>query len=190
MLNGMLIGIIVFTIIYPFIFQKKTLWHQIITGLIVMYGGVVSFLTMSYNPPKYWNITLEGTKNAFNNIDFIPFVSSIEIFKNCQLINYYKPFILLVGGNLIMLMPLALLVPLINREKFKLKQIIVLAMCVSFSIECLQLLTNILNNNILRAVEIDDFIQNVSGCILAYLIFDKLKLIDLINKTAIKLQLN
>lgn len=189
-LNGMLIGIVIFIIIYPFFFHKKTIWEQIVTGLIFIYGGAITFLTMLYNPPQYWNISLSGINNAIQNIDIIPFTSSIEIFKNCQSIDYYKDFIVLIGGNLIMLTPIAILFPLLNREKYKFKRVSLLAIKVSFTIEMLQLLTNIIGGKLHRTVEIDDFILNVSGCVLAYLIFDKLGIIKFIEKTATRFQLN
>lgn len=189
MINGMLAGVVGYILVYPFFYNNKTLWQKIIIGLIYIYGGALIFLTMFYNPPKYWDISVYGLENAIQNIDYIPFVSTIRIFKNSQSINYYRDFIILIGGNLIMLSPISLLFPLLNKEKYKLKQIIKLAVCVSLSVELLQLLTNILTSHIVRTVEIDDFIQNVSGCIVAYFVFNYLGITKLIEKIAIKYKL-
>lgn len=190
MINGMLVGIITYILVYPFFFHNKTLWRKIITGLIFIYGGALAFLTMIYNPPKYWDITLQGLVLAIKNIDYIPFISTITIFKNSQSINYYKDFIVLIGGNLIMLTPIALLFPLLNRDKYDIKQVTLLAFYLSLTIELLQLITNILINDIARTVEIDDLIQNVSGCVIAYFLFNKLEIINFIDKTATKLKIN
>ncbi len=188
-INGMLAGVVGYILVYPFWYHNKTIWHKFITGLIFVYGGALIFLTMFYNPPKYWDITSQGFINAIKSIDYIPFISTITIFKNSQSINYYKDFIVLIGGNLIMLSPIALLFPLLNKEKYKFKQVTILAMYVSITVELLQLLTNILTNHIVRTVEIDDFIQNVSGCMLAYFIFKYFGITKLIENIANKLKL-
>ncbi|MFZ2538791.1 MAG: VanZ family protein [Oscillospiraceae bacterium] len=169
-LEGMLVGFILFIMWYPFSFKKNGLFRNLCIASLFVYIGAIVSLTMIYAPPWNWNISASETIFALSSVKLTPFESSILIFENCKSIGNYRDFIWLVGGNTIMLMPLGILVPLIN-EKYGLFRITLLAMAVSLSIEILQLGSNILLGTVLRTVEIDDFIQNTLGCIVAYLLF-------------------
>ncbi|MEG0691656.1 MAG: VanZ family protein [Oscillospiraceae bacterium] len=169
-LEGMIIGFILFLMWYPFSFKKNGMFRNLCLASMFVYVGAVISLTMIYAPPSNWNITANNTTFALSSVNLTPFKSSIQIFKNCKAMGNYHDFIWLIGGNTIMLMPLGILIPLIN-PKYGLGRISLIAMAVSLGIEFLQLSSNILLGTVLRAVEIDDFIQNTLGCIVAYLIF-------------------
>ena len=169
-LEGMLVGMILFLMWYPFSFRKNKFFRNLCIASLFVYVGAVVSLTMIYAPPWNWNISKNHTTYALSCVTLTPFESSIQIFRNCQSSGDYFDFIWLIGGNIIMLMPLGILVPLIN-PKYGIIRITILAATVSLSVELLQLSSNLLLGRVLRAVEIDDFIQNTVGCILAYVVF-------------------
>ncbi len=169
-LEGMLVGFILFLMWYPFSFKKNKFFRNLCIASLFVYVGAIVSLTMIYAPPWNWNISANGTTYALSSVKLTPFESSIIIFQNCKNMGNYRDFIWLIGGNTIMLMPLGILVPLISK-KYGLFRISLLAMAVSLGIELMQLGSNILLGTVLRTVEIDDFIQNTVGCIIAYLIF-------------------
>lgn len=173
-LEGIIVGFIIFLVCYPFFYKQNTFFKNLCIASLFIYVGSVISLTMIYAPPWNWNISDSFTKHALKAINLKPFRSSYDIFMTCRRIGNYHEFIRLVGGNTIMLMPLGILVPLIN-NKFKLFRITLLAIGVSLGIELLQLSSNILLGKILRTVEIDDFIQNTVGCIVAYLVFSLIR---------------
>lgn len=134
------------------------------------YVGALISLTMIYAPPWNWNISKQSTQFALSCIITTPFKESIQIYQNCSLSGNYHAFIKLVGGNIIMLMPLGIIVPILY-PKYNFIKMLLLSMLTSFLIELSQLTTNILLGQVLRTVEIDDFIQNVFGCMVAYFIY-------------------
>lgn len=172
MIYGMLAGAAAFLICYILFIKKKRLPKSrlVYTALLFVYVGALIFLTMLFAPPWSWNISQESTRMVISKINLTPIKFSMEIYKNCEMIGNFKDFYILIGGNLAMLMPLSIIASLIN-PKFKLMRISLLAVGVAFSIEIMQLINNILLGAPLRTVEIDDFILNVSGSILAYIIF-------------------
>ncbi len=168
--DGIVAGIIVFLIVYPFCFRNNSFCRNICMASLFIYIGSLISITMIYAPPWNWNISTQATSLSLSNINFVPFKESMQIYKNCTANGNYYEFIRLVGGNFIMLMPLGILLPLLF-SKFNLIKIFLVASLTSLAIELFQLSTNILLGRILRTVEIDDFIQNVSGCMLAFAIF-------------------
>lgn len=172
MIYGMIFGFALFVPCYFLFFKKRiqSTAKKIYTALLFTYVGALIFLTMLFAPPWSWDISSDGTWWCISRINLEPIESSLEIYKNCEMYGDFKSFYVLIGGNLALLMPLGILLPLINK-KIKLVWITLISMGVAFSIEALQLLNNILLGSPLRTVEIDDFILNSAGCIIAYLIF-------------------
>lgn len=168
--DGIVAGLILFAIMYPFRFKRNSLFRNLCMASLFVYIGSVISLTMIYAPPWDWNISRFSTTYALSNINFVPFRASIEIFNHCAQKGDYSAFIRLVGGNSIMLMPLGILVPLLF-PKVKAVRIFILGSMTSLVIEITQLMANITLGRILRTVEIDDFIQNVVGCMLGYIVF-------------------
>lgn len=168
-LEGMLVGLVLFAMWYPFAFKKNKLHRNACIACLFVYIGAVVSLTMIYTPPSNWRLSEQSIRYALWMVNLRPFESSIEIFNNCKQMGDYSDFIRLVGGNTVMLLPLGILVPLLNR-KFNWWRITLLGISVAFTIEFLQLGSNVLLNKILRTVEIDDFIQNSVGCIIGYIL--------------------
>lgn len=76
-----------------------------------------------------------------------------------------------VGGNLILLLPLGIMLPIIWKQSTQLKRVLLLGSIVSISIELLQLIEMLLGITIARAVDIDDVILNVLGVLIGYAIY-------------------
>ena len=75
-----------------------------------------------------------------------------------------------IGGNILLLLPLGLLLPILWTNLRNLKKIFLIGLFTSLSIEILQLIENILYLGF-RSVDIDDVIFNVIGIILGYSLF-------------------
>lgn len=75
-----------------------------------------------------------------------------------------------VIGNLFLLTPLAILVPIIFKKFRNIKPIVLLCLFVSILIEVLQYLSMFLGN--IRSVDIDDVILNTLGSIIGFYIFN------------------
>lgn len=176
LLDGMIIGFLVFLVCYFLSFRKKhkSLRWNVAAALLFLYTGALFALTIVLFLPASWQISAEATNWVLHSIQIEPLQSSLLIWDNCRSIGQYGEFIRLIGGNFILLVPLAVLVPLMN-EQFRLLRISLLVFAVSLSIELLQLLNNILRGSPVRTVEIDDILLNVSGGIVGYLIFAALR---------------
>lgn len=151
-------------------FRRKSVGKNICLLLLFLYIGMLFSLTIPVVPPKYQHITSASTEWAIHSIEWIPFLSAANIFQNASSSGNWKEFLRVIGGNFVVLMPLAILIPLIN-SKFRLGRMLLLAILIPVCIEGLQLLGNILSGSVIRTVEVEDVILNASGCILAYLVF-------------------
>lgn len=178
-LFGALLGLVLFGIAYPISLRKKPPKIRLYYGLLCIYIGVLIFLTMLFAPPWDWNVSQEASWMIVRDVNLNPFIYTAEIFKNCTAKGSYTEFIVLAGGNLALLAPLGILMPLISEKysigKLRILRIFGLSLLISVCIEALQLLWNILLGASLRTVEIDDVIFNVTGCVLTYLIFMLIK---------------
>lgn len=175
-LYGILSGVAIFLIAYPIALRKKPPKIRLYYGLICIYIGILIFVTMLFAPPWDWNVSQGASIQIVRDINLNPFVYTEQLFRNCAIKGSYTEFIVLVGGNLLLLAPIGVLVPLVTplkyiTGKFGLVRIFFLATVVSACVEALQLLGNILLGSSLRTVEIDDLIFNVLGCVVAYLVF-------------------
>lgn len=87
-------------------------------------------------------------------------------------------WIINIVGNLVLLMPLSILVPMLFKKFRSMKKTIILCFLVSVSIEFLQFLSMFCGNR--RSVDIDDVILNTLGSVLGFFIFKYLQ--KIINK--------
>lgn len=94
----------------------------------------------------------------------VPFWEYTNIIKNIRR-NYYAKQIL---GNLLLLMPLGIMLPMI--KKITLKQIFVISFCFSASIELIQFITG------RGLMEFDDVFNNTVGAMVGYGIYCFLKI--------------
>ncbi len=168
--DGMLLGAVLFVLCYALFFRRSRPKGLLWIGLLFLYLGAVLALTQKIILPPGVHIQTHTTELALRSIDWKPFESAGRLWRNCTATGHYREFIRLVGGNLILLMPLGVLVPLM-RPGIHLARMAFLSVVAAFSIEGLQLVFNILEGAVSRTVEIDDFILNALGCLLAYMIF-------------------
>lgn len=167
--DAMFVALIVYFICLPLLFRRKRTGRKVLLCLLFLYIGALAALTMRFVLPTAWHVSAENTRWALHCINWMPLQSSLQIWKNCLSIGDMGEFIRIVVGNFVMLMPLGILVPMLDR-RFRFGKTLLLGMGVSLSIELLQLLGNVLGGAVARSVEIDDVILNVLGCAAAYLI--------------------
>lgn len=168
--DGMIIGLILALCLCLSAYRRHSLFQKFSYVLLYIYLGALVSLTIPIILPGGWDFSSESAALAIHRIQFIPFTSSWEILKNCVLIDNYREFWRLVGGNFVLLMPLGILLPAIHR-RFGTAQMVLTGLFASLGIELLQLLGNILGGRIIRTVEIDDIILNVIGCMAAYALY-------------------
>jgi len=77
-----------------------------------------------------------------------------------------------VIGNLVMLLPLAIYIPLLFPGLSGFFRVFIICLCASISIELMQLITSV------RSTDIDDVILNTSGAVIGYVLYKFLRLLD------------
>jgi len=77
-----------------------------------------------------------------------------------------------VIGNLVMLLPLAIYIPLLFPGFSGFFRVFIICLCASISIELMQLITSV------RSTDIDDVILNTSGAVIGYVLYKFLRLLD------------
>lgn len=93
-------------------------------------------------------------------------------FKVFDTMNRYSIFSRQMIGNAIMLLPLGIFIPLLNRKRRKVSDffgVLLIAFIVSFGIEVLQLATNY------RSTDVDDVILNTLGACAGFLIYQLMR---------------
>ena len=152
---------------------KQIFWlKEIINLLFVLYILLVVSVTLF--PLALW-IDFNSEYIKFN-INLIPFVAIIKDVKQIGIaydgdaVFMIELIIRNVGGNILLFMPFGFLSPIVwNKYKY-LKNIVLLGLFVSISIELFQLL-ELIAGGYGRTVDIDDVICNGLGVILGYLIY-------------------
>ena len=133
--------IIVQSSFYVYIFMVLTL-----TGYFILFKEISSH--------GWWHKTILRIDNR-DRVNLVPF----EIFK------IYKPFQRQVVGNLIMLFPLGIYLPLLYKNISGFFAVAGISLMVSICIELLQLATSY------RSADIDDVILNTLGACLGFFIY-------------------
>ena len=77
-----------------------------------------------------------------------------------------------VIGNLVMLLPLGIYIPLLFPGLSGFFRVFIICLCASISIELMQLITSV------RSTDIDDVILNTSGAVIGYILYKFLHLLD------------
>jgi glycopeptide antibiotics resistance protein len=153
--------------------QKAMNWFNEMTRfLFVLYCLLVVSVTL-FPLPIGFPYSFENL-SAFINL--IPFVS---IWKQISLIGtaydgdvlfMIRLIIRNVGGNILLFIPLGFLIPIIWKNVRHMKQILLIGMGVSVTIELLQLLESFVGGWG-RVTDIDDVICNAFGAVLGYLLY-------------------
>ena len=153
-----------------FFFRRKSVGKNVAIALLFLYVGVLFSLTVPVVLPEHWHIAPSATDWALNSIIWTPFVSAHSLWKNASASGNWTEFYRLIGGNVLVFLPLGILVPVIN-PKFRFGRMLLLAVLVPVCIESLQLVGNILAGTLIRTVETEDIILNAAGCIIGYLLY-------------------
>jgi glycopeptide antibiotics resistance protein len=114
-----------------------------------------------------------GMAGTYFNINYIPVVSTLNAIKRIQdsrVSDYMLKFwIRNIGGNLVLLLPMGLFLPIFWDRFRKIKTIALAGFSISLTIEILQLLSAFIGNA--RTFDIDDIILNTTGAVIGYGVF-------------------
>lgn len=151
---------------------KLSLAKEIILGIFVLYLFLLAGVTLF---PININLGDRVFLPAAAYINYIPGVSiirSINVMKNIFSIGFeLKILIMNVGGNLFLLTPLSILLPIIWNKCSQFKWCFAFCFLTSLLIETFQLVENILGVAIGRICDIDDLILNSIGVVIGYFIY-------------------
>lgn len=150
-------------------FNKKSIQKEAIYYLFIIYLAMLIGVTL-------FPIRIGVLRYHSLNINLIPF--NFEIFSNLKI------GLIVIFGNIVLLSPLSIFLPILNKDKFNsLKLLFIIALITSLSIELLQLLTCYLGiSDIGRVSDINDVIFNCSGIFLGHFIYKNLLFKFNINK--------
>ena len=102
-------------------------------------------------------------------VNFIPIVNSVkDLMVDVNSMGFFmvKFWIINILGNIVLLAPLAFIMPIISKKFRSLKSVVILCFCTSCFIEFLQFLSLFIGN--LRSVDIDDVILNTLGVFIGF----------------------
>lgn len=158
--------------------------NEMIIFFFIMYLCMVASVTL-FPLPIGFNIQ---NMNVIHSVNLVPLVSIVDAVN--QIGTAYDGDVLFmvslilrnVGGNILLLMPLGFLAPVVWNKFRGFKEVILLGLAVSVTIEILQLVENVAGAWG-RITDIDDVICNVLGVGFGYLIY------SLILKTGEKYQI-
>ena len=118
-----------------------------------------------------------ANKNNEVSINLIPIVETAKevanITSDSSMHNFMIKFwIKNVFGNILLMFPLGVMLPMLWKKFNTLKKTILFAFCLSLSIETLQLLSGYIGN-IGRAFDVDDILLNTVGALVGFVVYDK-----------------
>lgn len=142
--------------------DKNIIWYYLMLYITMLIGFAFSNNRVNY-------LTINNILKRENNL--IPFVSMINLFKYSK-----RTFLYNALGNLLMLTPLAVLLPLLSDKFKRVKNYFLCVLILTITIESVQYIFK------LGSFDIDDIILNVGGTVLFYIIIYKSKLKSIINK--------
>ncbi|MFB7640454.1 VanZ family protein [Peribacillus butanolivorans] len=158
--------------------KKTVVWFNELMGLLfILYALMVVSVTLF---PLYIGIPHEEFSYRFINykplISIFDDISQVGTAYSGDTLFMIKLIVRNVGGNILMFMPLGFLAPVLWGRYRRFKNILMIGLIVSLSIESLQLVENLLEVAMTRSVDIDDVICNTFGAILGYSIYKLLVL--------------
>lgn len=147
---------------------KKESWmNQII--YLFLYVNILNVISLTLFPIPFQKELIESMQN--NNYikhNFIPFKDTWSTLSNETASLKWKVYLL--GGNLALLIPLGVLLPILKRN-IQINQMVLYAFFTSLSIETTQLLISSILGFNYRSFSVDDLILNTLGGFLGYLIY-------------------
>ena len=152
--------------------RKRILYLYLIIYLTVLVGFVFSNARVN-------SALTSGIMHYYWN--FIPFKSMIEMLNSPLGVTFGLYNII---GNFLMLTPLSILLPLINKKFKKTKIFLISIVGLTLFIEIVQFFVNV------GSFDIDDVILNIGGAFLLYLLIKKTKLKIYLEKFFLTLKIN
>ena len=153
-----LLGLIIVLVWQVICFVRKiSAKKNFIFSLFIVYMSLLIGVTLFPLPI--------GIPHSYNsNINFIPFKSIHDTLTY----NSIKQIIIQLLGNVIMFFPLGILLQFMNKPKKQIENLII-AVCLAFLIELLQLIIGLVVSKYLyRSVDIDDVILNTLGYLIGF----------------------
>ena len=151
------------------VIESFSLRKEIFLGVFFLY--VVGVLAITVIPLPFTQFR-NPTANDFN---VTPVVNTAR-----ELLATFKPRTrYMIGhnlknifGNLLLLMPLGIFLPMFSVRFYSLKKVLLIAFLCSLTIEIIQYVSKFFGSY--RSVDIDDVILNTAGAFLGFVIFDKI----------------
>ena len=146
--------------------------RKILAAVLLVYLCLVAALTVVPTHLSFIRIR----NNDSNHVNLIPLDYSFRCFRQDERMHPHLTRFCLRNtlGNVALFMPLGILLPLVDTRFRSLKRVLLLALCLSLTIETLQFALRFVGNP--RAVDIDDVLLNTLGACLGFLIYRGLKL--------------
>ena len=158
---------------------EQIIKRSFLIAVFIVYLGVVAAITIV---PTH----LTGFKLPLSyHINIIPFGYSFTCYRNAW--GIYRDLktncLMNTFGNLALFLPFGILLPLSGQRFRTLKRVLLIALCLSVSIETIQFVLRFFGNP--RAVDIDDVILNTAGACLGFAVYKYgiRKSVDRIQKT-------
>lgn len=152
-----------------FVFKREVLLNIFFIYLIIMVSLLFFPIDINFGPTdRYYR---------YGHVNLIPVVETVKMASSGTRGfggNYMIKFTIKnIVGNILLLMPLAILLPILYKKFRSYRTTILFGMLVSLSIETLQYLESYLGSSS-RIIDIDDFILNSIGVVIGFLIYDKI----------------
>lgn len=155
--------VITFILLAPLMLRliKKNKGNAIkVVYILLFWVYIVSFIGLVFFPI----ITGMKIKNFKPAINLIPF-NTIQEMWGYGFSKFFKQII----GNILLFAPMGALVPLLFEKFNKWKKIILLGLCISFSVELIQLSMDLISKYNIKVCDVDDVILNVIGIIIGFI---------------------
>jgi glycopeptide antibiotics resistance protein len=151
-------------------YKRLSVPREMLLNIFAVY--IVSLLSITLFPIYIiWGEVVEKFRPAIN---MIPFVDIITDFPRTQFSLAFKIKFLIKNlmGNLVLLLPFGLFLPILWNRARSFWTTVVMGVLLSFSIEILQYVLAYFGYGG-RAADIDDLILNTLGVVIGYFIFEK-----------------
>ena len=174
MMQAIFIGTLLWIILRALLLLKGksykdiSIKREIIFNTFVIYCIAVIVVTFPVTP------NLRGIHKTQIVIGFIPFVDEISSFQQSTFSLNFKVRILVknFAGNLLLLLPMGVLLPLLWAKFRSLKKLVMIGVTVSLAIELTQLIFAYFGLGI-RTPDIDDVILNTIGAMIGYSLYSE-----------------
>jgi glycopeptide antibiotics resistance protein len=178
--NALFIGSVLWIVIRCLVllinkrYKRFSLKREFLLSVFVVY--LIGVISVTLFPIEIiWGDAPQTYRISRPVVNIIPLVDIIPDFSRTHFSMAFKIKFLVKNlvGNLTLLLPLGLLLPILWSKARSFWKIVIIGASVSLSIELLQFILAYLGFGWGRVTDIDDLILNILGVILGYVIFDK-----------------